>query len=75
KIRTPQKPVTAPCFVFDDRRLMLPAFGVLTGGLNVLNRAVRTHFEADFQVAMLGQRRLFSFSNHQLAPDRTARVG
>lgn len=74
RIRTPQKPISAPCFAFDDRRLMLPSFGVLTGGLNVLNPAVRPLFKADFRVAMLGQRRLFAFSNQQLEPDRAARV-
>ncbi|MEO0392679.1 MAG: ligase-associated DNA damage response endonuclease PdeM [Pseudomonadota bacterium] len=75
RIRTPQKPISAPCFAFDDRRLMLPSFGVLTGGLNVLNAAVRPLFNEDFRVSMLGQRRLFAFSNQQLEPDRAARVG
>lgn len=74
RIRTPQKPISAPCFAFDDHKLMLPSFGVLTGGLNVLDKAVRGLFAPDFRVAMLGQRRLFTFSNHQLEPDRTARV-
>ena len=74
RIRTPQKPISAPCFAFDDRRLMLPSFGVLTGGLNVLNPVVSKLFAPDFRVAMLGQRRLFAFANGQLEPDRTARV-
>ncbi len=75
RIRTPQKPISAPCFAFDDQRLMLPSFGVLTGGLNVLNPVVSNLFAPDFRVAMLGQRRLFMFANGQLEPDRAARVG
>lgn len=36
-----------PCFVMDRRRMILPAFGALTGGLDVDHPAIRRLFPAD----------------------------
>lgn len=54
-------PVSRPCFVFDGRRLMLPAFGAYTGGLDVRDPAIRTLFPIGGRVFLLGKDRLFSF--------------
>lgn len=53
--------VTGRCFVTDGRRLILPAFGQLTGGLDVLDRAYRPLFPEGFEVVLLGQRRAVRF--------------
>ena len=34
--------ISAPCFIHDGRRLILPAFGAYTGGLNVLDKAIQS---------------------------------
>lgn len=34
--------MTRPCFIFDERRLILPAFGAYTGGLSVMDPAIRS---------------------------------
>jgi DNA ligase-associated metallophosphoesterase len=52
---------TGRCFVTDGRRMILPAFGQLTGGLNVLDRAYRPLFPDGFEVVLLGQRRAVRF--------------
>jgi DNA ligase-associated metallophosphoesterase len=54
------------CFVGDRRRLMLPAFGAYAGGLNVLDPAIAGLFEVEFDVLMLGRRRLFALSSRHL---------
>jgi DNA ligase-associated metallophosphoesterase len=54
--------VTRPCFVFDGQRLMLPALGAYTGGLDVRDHAIRCLFPRGGRVFLLGQERLFSFS-------------
>jgi hypothetical protein len=52
---------TGRCFVTDGRRMILPAFGQLTGGLNVLDRAYQPLFPDGFEVVLLGQRRAVRF--------------
>jgi DNA ligase-associated metallophosphoesterase len=54
--------VTRPCFVVDSRRIMLPAFGVYTGGLDVRHPAIAGLFPHGGRVFVLGQERLFSFA-------------
>lgn len=55
------KRITAPCFVTDGRRLLLPAFGAFTGGLNVLDPAIAGLFRRGFQATLLGRNGLFAF--------------
>jgi DNA ligase-associated metallophosphoesterase len=53
--------VTRPCFVADGRRIMLPALGAYTGGLDVRDHAIAALFPRGGRVFLLGQERLFSF--------------
>ncbi|MGK2740796.1 ligase-associated DNA damage response endonuclease PdeM [Tepidicaulis sp. LMO-SS28] len=47
------------CFVSDGSRLILPAFGAYTGGLNVLDEAFHTLFQGhDFHAWMIGGARI-----------------
>jgi DNA ligase-associated metallophosphoesterase len=59
--------VTRPCFIFDHRRVILPAFGVFTGGLNVTNAAIARKFGDTFGVALVGRHKLHWFSSTALA--------
>lgn len=58
--------VTRPCFVLDDRRLMLPAIGAFTGGLDVANPAIARLFPTGGRAYLLGRDRLFSFPLHHV---------
>jgi DNA ligase-associated metallophosphoesterase len=53
--------VTRPCFLFDGRRLLLPAFGAYTGGLDIADPAVATLFPRGGRAFLLGAERLYSF--------------
>jgi uncharacterized protein len=53
--------VSRPCFVFDGRRLMMPAFGAYTGGLDVRDPAINRLFPHGGRIFLLGKDRLFSF--------------
>jgi metallophosphoesterase superfamily enzyme len=53
--------VTRPCFVFDGKRLMLPALGAYTGGLNVADPAIAALFPRGGRVFLIGRERLYSF--------------
>ncbi len=49
------------CFAGDGRRLVMPAFGAYTGGLNVRDRAFADVFGTlSFTAHMLGERRLYA---------------
>ena len=47
--------VRRPCFVTDGRRLLMPAFGAFTGGLDVRDPAVAGLFDAPPMAAALGR--------------------
>ncbi len=61
------KRVSRPCFVTDAARLMLPAFGEYTGGLDVRDPAIARLFPRGLRVFLLGQDQLFSFPLGQLS--------
>ena len=54
------------CFVADDRRLLLPAFGSYTGGLDVLDPAIAGLFAGGFHATLLGASRVHSLPHHLL---------
>lgn len=62
--------VRRPCFVGNDRRLVMPAFGAFTGGLNVLDEAFSPLFAgSDIAVWMLGRARLYPVAIRALSAD------
>lgn len=60
-------PVSRPCFVADGNRVMMPAFGTYTGGLDVRDPAIARLFPRGGRVFLLGKDRLFSFALGQPA--------
>jgi DNA ligase-associated metallophosphoesterase len=58
------------CFASDGRRLVMPAFGAYTGGLNVRHSAFTRVFGAlAYTAHMLGERRLYAFAARHCLPD------
>jgi DNA ligase-associated metallophosphoesterase len=57
------------CFVTDSQRLVLPAFGALTGGLNVRNAAFRALFSGPPLAAVLGTGRVHAVGWRSLRDD------
>jgi uncharacterized protein len=66
-IETHGRAVTRPCFIYDHRRVILPAFGAFTGGLNIADAAIAGQFAGAFGVALLGSRKLHWFASTALA--------
>lgn len=59
-----------PCFVGNGRRLVLPAFGAFTGGLNILDSAFDPLFGSEgVLVWMLGQEGVYPVAPRLLKPD------
>ena len=58
--------VTRPCFLTDGRRLMLPAFGAFTGGLDIRDPAIARLFHRGGRAFLIGQERLYSFATGPL---------
>jgi DNA ligase-associated metallophosphoesterase len=55
------------CFVVDEHRLVLPAFGAYAGGLDVFEPALRALFPGDFAVHLLARDRITSLPHARLA--------
>ncbi len=61
--------VTRKCFATDGRRLIMPAFGAYTGGLNIRDRAFARVFGAlAFTAHLIGERRLYGFAAARCLP-------
>jgi len=59
-----------PCFIGDGTRLVLPAFGAFTGGLNVLDQAFASLFlDHRFDVHVLGQNGIYPVARARLKAD------
>jgi uncharacterized protein len=45
--------LSGACFIHDERRIVLPAFGAYTGGLHVESEAIRALFPARFRIDLV----------------------
>lgn len=62
--------VSRRCFAADARRMVMPAFGAFTGGLNVRDAAFAGVFGTlAFSAHLLGDARLYSFTAKRCLPD------
>lgn len=60
-VRRREKYVRRPCFATDGTRLLMPAFGVLAGGLDLNHKAMHGLFDRQALVAhLLGRDRIYS---------------
>ena len=62
--------VSRRCFAADKTRLVMPAFGAFTGGLNIRDAAFADLFGTlSFTAHMLGEDRLYAFAAKRCLPD------
>ncbi|HEX9904526.1 MAG TPA: ligase-associated DNA damage response endonuclease PdeM [Propylenella sp.] len=70
KVRGPGRSVRRRAFATDGSRIVLPAFGVLAGGLNVLDAAfARLFAPGALRAFLIGGDRLFPVAGSMLSPD------
>lgn len=58
--------ISKPCFVEDGAKMILPAFGVFTGGLNVLDKAIQSLISTPYNVYMLGAKNIYAVPAEKL---------
>jgi uncharacterized protein len=62
--------VSRRCFATDGKRMVMPAFGAYTGGLNIRNAAFADVFGTlKFTAHMLGEDRLYSIAAQRCLGD------
>ena len=62
--------VSRRCFAADSARMVMPAFGAFTGGLNIRDAAFADLFGTlKFTAHMLGEDRLYAFAARRCLPD------
>ena len=71
-VATSARRVSGSCFVTDGQRMILPAFGAYTGGLDVHTPVIRDLFKRGLKIFMLGQQRLYQFPMSKLSKPRRA---
>ncbi|MBB4063919.1 hypothetical protein GGR23_001096 [Gellertiella hungarica] len=60
-VRRREKSVRRPCFATDGTRMVMPAFGVLTGGMDLSHRIFQPYFDRASLIAhLLGKDRVYS---------------
>ncbi|MFK7840392.1 MAG: ligase-associated DNA damage response endonuclease PdeM [Bdellovibrionales bacterium] len=57
--------VSRPCFIHDNYRMILPAFGTLTGGLNIQDEVISSLFAQNYMAHLLGEKRIYSVPAHK----------
>lgn len=63
-----ERGIRRPCFAADARRIVMPSFGVMTGGLDLRHKAFQGLFDKASLVAhMLGDRRVHSIAYGRLS--------
>ncbi len=67
RIRVSTGSASARCFVFDRRRLILPAFGAYTGGLDVRHPEIQGLFPNGFKLVVLGKEKTVLLPQSALA--------
>ena len=67
-VATRAQTITRPCFVAGPKRLMLPAFGAFTGGLDVRHPAIARLFPQHARAFLLARERLFAFALGERMP-------
>ncbi|WP_430402240.1 ligase-associated DNA damage response endonuclease PdeM [Hyphomonas sp.] len=72
KVKGRGRMVRRRCFASDGARLVMPAMGAFTGGLNVLDAAFAPLFPEGLMAFALGAERVFAVSAKSLLPDVAA---
>jgi DNA ligase-associated metallophosphoesterase len=71
RVRQRGRVVSRRCFAADDARLVMPAFGAYTGGLNIRDAAFADVFDTlAFTAHMMGDRRLYPIAARRCLADR-----
>lgn len=59
--------ISRRCFASDESRIIIPAFGSYTGGLDVKDTAISQNFPGSMNVHMLGEDKIYSIPLHLLS--------
>ena len=60
-VTTGSKKITGKCFIQLKYNLILPSFGVYTGGLNIKNKIFREIFEKEPRIYFLGKKAVYKY--------------
>ena len=61
RIRAGPRRITRPCFIGDERLLILPSFGAFTGGLDIMNPAIAGLFGGAFTAWLISNGAVYAF--------------
>ena len=73
RVKTSASTLRRRCFIGHDKRMVLPAFGAYTGGLNVLDDAFMPLFPDDMAVWAMGRDGVYPIARRSLAREGAPR--
>ncbi|MFK8034189.1 MAG: ligase-associated DNA damage response endonuclease PdeM [Hyphomicrobiales bacterium] len=75
KVRGRSRSVRRPCFIENGERLIMPAFGALTGSLNICDGAYSSLFKTRplANIYMLGEEQIYKVNYKECRPDSRLR--
>ena len=62
--------ITKPCFIVYKNKIILPAYGTYTGGLNIKSIEFKKIFKPGFKAYALGNKKVFRIENNNLLKNR-----
>ena len=65
-VRHKGKTTRKRCFVTDNQRIIMPAFGTYTGSLDVLDPAIKSLMDNEFVIHMSGGKKIYTFPSEIL---------
>ena len=60
--------ISRPCFIRDTTKMIIPAFGSYTGGLDVLDKSISQFFPGPTGIHLLGENKIYAIPMNLLAP-------
>ena len=60
------KKITTKCLIHNENIMILPSFGYFTGGLNIKNKNIQSHFKKNYYVYLITKYKILKLSSNDI---------
>ena len=65
-LKITEKQIRGKCLIHNENIMILPAFGSLTGGLDIKHKEFQTYFGNKFIIYLISKKRILKFSSRNI---------
>jgi DNA ligase-associated metallophosphoesterase len=58
--------ISYPCFLMDEKKIIMPAFGTMTGGLDIRHKELRDLLIEPFETHLLGREKIYTVPSDRI---------